>query len=292
MKNLQEKINQVFLDAFGRTPLKQRLKDIEGESRELQRFLDFRNLKEELGDLLSSAIQLANENDWGVEELIQSTLDKIQRRKAQYKALGRKIKVALYGGSFDPIHKGHIAVGKLILNCGELFDEVWFMPGYQSKYGKQLIDPKHRLAMCQLATNHDGRFRVFDYEIKNRFQGETYHYMKRLLDEDFAKNRYEFSFVISTEAALNLPNWTNAEYLMNLVDFVVVPRPGYEVPLKNAWFLKDHIYIEPDQQEDMFNTSSTAVREMAANQQWDKLQQFLLPEIIEYIKSRKLYTKA
>lgn len=289
MKNLQERINIVFKDAFGRTPLKQRLKDISGENRELQRYLDLNNMKEELGDLLSSAIQLANENEWNIEDLIQNTLTKIERRKTQYKALGRKSKVALYGGSFNPLHNGHIAIAKLILNCGELVDEVWFMPGYQSRYGKNLIDPKHRLAMCKLAAKYDGRFKVFDYEIKNKFQGETYHYMKNLLDEDFAKNLYEFSFIISTEAALNLPKWSNAKLLMNLVDFIVVPRPGYDVPLKDAWFIKDHIYIEPDKQEDLFNISSTDIRNMIANKQFDKLQKYLIPEIIDYINQHNLY---
>jgi len=79
------------------------------------------NLKEEAGDLLASVIQLHTENGWSIEE---KTLEKIQRRKQQYRTLGRKTKVAIYGGAFDPITKGHIQVAQFILNTSKEFDEV------------------------------------------------------------------------------------------------------------------------------------------------------------------------
>ena len=90
MKDIQKKIGDTFYEAFKRTPFTQRLNDIEKECRELTRFYDLANVKEELGDLLCSSIQLANEAGWNAEELIDNTLAKIKRRAKQYKSLKRK----------------------------------------------------------------------------------------------------------------------------------------------------------------------------------------------------------
>ena len=108
----QNKIAEKFTMAFGRTPIKQRLEDILGEAIELSRFVDIPNLKEEAGDLLCSTIQLCNECGWNADELIDATLTKIDRRKEQYKSLGRKTKIAALGGAFNPITLGHIEVAR------------------------------------------------------------------------------------------------------------------------------------------------------------------------------------
>ncbi len=82
-KDTQKKVGEVFKEAFGRTPLKQRLDDIFNEALELLRFVDLQNLKEETGDCLASLLQLCNENEWDFEELVQNTLEKIQKRTHQ-----------------------------------------------------------------------------------------------------------------------------------------------------------------------------------------------------------------
>ena len=95
--NLQKQVEETFITAFGRTPTRQRLEDIFREALELSRATDFSNMKEEVGDLLASAIMLCAENDWRFEDMIQSTLQNIAKRRQQYQSLGRKISVVLLG---------------------------------------------------------------------------------------------------------------------------------------------------------------------------------------------------
>jgi len=180
MLEIQKKVGNTFHEVFGRTPLRQRLEDVFNEALELHRATDIRNMQEETGDTLASLLALCQESGWDGVELIDRTLTKIQTRKEQYKSLGRKTKVALFGGSFNPIHIGHFQTAKLVLDTSKSFDEVWFMPCYKSKYGKKLVDAQHRLNMCSLACHADARMQVSDYEIDQRFAGETYHFLKQL----------------------------------------------------------------------------------------------------------------
>lgn len=259
IKEIQSNVSQTYLDAFGSTPLRQRLEDIRGETDELCRYTDLRNLREETGDLLSSLIQLCNEAGWSVDELIGENLSKIRRRMSQYHGLGRKKKVALFGGAFDPITNGHIEVAKLVLDTSKTFDEVWFMPCYQHMYNKQMTPAEDRLAMCELAID-DARIKTFDFEIRNQFAGETYHTVKQLLDEDFAKHTHDFSMIIGMDNANTFHQWVNFEDLERMIRFVVVPRKGEDRDSTTDWYLKrPHIYLSPD--NSIPQISSSKIRE-------------------------------
>lgn len=295
IKNLQNKINKVYLDMFGRTPLQQRLNDISKESFELTRYLDLKSLKGEAGDLFTSLVQLCNECGWTLEEITEENLAKIKKRRNQYKSLGRKTQVAILGGAFDPITLGHIQVAKLILNHSKVFDEVFIMPCYQHIYNKKMASPEHRLEMCKLAAKIDGRIKVFDYEITNKLRGETYNLAKRLLEDKKYEGQYSFSFIIGLDNANTFDQWVNYQELERLVRFVVVPRTGEKQKKGVNWYLKPpHIFIEPD--EPLIEMSSTDVRRClessihrnetnpmyAHNNGLDK-------SVLEYIKLNGLY---
>jgi nicotinate-nucleotide adenylyltransferase len=287
---LQDMVDRKFTDLFGRTPLKQRLEDILGEAQELHRYTDLPNLKEEAGDLLASLLQLYNEAGWDPVERVKATLEKIEGRRLQYKSLGRKTKVAIYGGAFDPVTNGHIKVAQLILNSSREFDEVWLMPCYQHMYGKKMASPEDRLEMCRLAASVDGRIQVSDYEIKNQLAGETYNFVKRLLDEDFAKHKYDFSVAIGQDNANTFHKWVNYEFLEQAIRFVVVPRLGVPFDPKVNWYLKPpHIYIAPENNEDLVQISSTQVRQMVRDAAATPTD-FLHPDVYKYIISHKLYS--
>jgi len=295
MKDLASKILLTFAKNFGRTPLKQRLDDILGEAQELHRYSDLKNLKEEAGDLLCSTIQLANECGWTPKELIEATLAKIESRQLQYKSLGRKTKVAILGGAFDPITKGHIQVAQFVLNTSKVFDEVWIMPCFAHMYGKKMASAEDRLEMCKLAAKEDGRIRIFDYEIKNQFAGQTYHLVKRLQDEDFAKHQYDFSLIIGQDNANSFDKWVEYELLERLIRFVIVPRKGVEFDPKVTWYLNQpHIYLNSE--SPIMEVSSTEVRRRINLQEWE----FSDPEVVGadrvlnhdvywYIMEHKLY---
>ena len=226
IEDLQRTVEATFTEAFGRTPLAERLDDILREAIELHRYTDVKHLEEESGDLLASLLMLYNECGWDVADVIVKTLHKIQARKHQYLTLGRKTNVAVLGGAFDPITKGHIDTARFVLNTSRKFDEVWLMPCYEHINGKDMVSAKDRLEMCKIAAKVDGRIRVCDYEIENRMSGETYKLAKRLLDDEGYNDKYSFSFIIGQDNANDFHTWINFENLQRLIPFVVVPRPG------------------------------------------------------------------
>ena len=289
MKEIQKKVNDVFLDAFGKTPLRQRLEDIYGEASELKRFIDIANIKEELGDVLASSLMLANEMDLDADKLVENTLAKIQRRKAQYKSLGRKLKVAIYGGAFDPPTIGHIQVAQYVLDTSKVFDEVWLMPCFSHMYSKNMSSATDRLTMCHLAAECDGRIKVFDYEIMHELGGETYHFVKRLLEEQYAKDEFEFSYIIGMDNALTFDKWVNYEDLERMIRFVVVPRKGYEMNdlSSTQWFLQSpHIFLGVSDNP-IVEISSTEVRNcLFANA---PIKGMVDPKVEQYIRANSLY---
>jgi nicotinate-nucleotide adenylyltransferase len=295
--DLQNKVRETFETHFGYTPLGERLKDIQNEFFELMKWQDVKNLKEETGDLLASLIQLCNENEWDVETLIEENTKKIKSRELQYKTLGRKVKVAIFGGAFNPITKAHIQLAQFVLNTSGEFDEVWLMPAYKHMYNKEMVSAEDRLQMCKLAVRTDSRIKVFDYEIKNQLAGETFNLFKRLRQEEELNKKYNFSMIIGLDNANSFDKWVNYEELERMVRFVVVPRKGVERDEKVNWYLqKPHIFL--NKEADIIECSSTLVREKLneyyVNHMSDDihtLTPYVNMEVLEYILEKKLYKK-
>lgn len=163
LKELQDRNYELFQKMFGRTPLTERVKDIKSEADEVGRFLDINHLKEEYGDLLCSVLAGISEMGEDATNVIAMAHEKIKRREQQYKSLGRKTKVAILGGAFDPVTKGHIETAQLVLDVTGKFDEVWLMPCYQHLFGKEMTSPEQRLKMVEMAVAVDGRIKAFDH---------------------------------------------------------------------------------------------------------------------------------
>jgi len=287
MKELQKKIDEKFKENFGYTPLGERLKDIQNEFFELMKWQDVQNLKEETGDLLSSLIELCTESGWDAEELILNTLKKIDSRADQYKTLGRKTKVAILGGAFNPIHKGHIQLAQFVLNASGEFDEVWLMPAYKHMYGKEMVSAEDRLEMCRIAAKVDNRIKVFDYEIRNQLQGETYYFFKKLKEEKELTEKYQFAMIIGLDNANTFDKWVNYKELENMAKFVVVPRKGVERDPSVNWYLqKPHIFLNKD--TSIEEISSTVVRIHFSNNS-KETKNILDEEVYNYIIDKKLY---
>lgn len=287
MKKFQKRIDDVFKRNFGYTPLSERLKDIQNEFFELMKWQDVPNLKEEAGDLLASLIQLHTESGWDIEKNLENTLQKIESRYLQYKSLGRKTKVAILGGAFDPITLGHIQSAQFVLNTSGEFDEVWLMPAYNHMYGKKMADANHRLKMCEYAAQVDGRIKVFNYEIKNELAGETFNFFKRLKTDKELNEIFNFSMIIGEDNANTFDKWVNYKELERMVRFVVIPRKGVQLDPNVNWFLKPpHIYLNAE--TDIMKISSTEVRENLKSK-WPGVVEGLDPKVLKYIIDNKLY---
>lgn len=106
LKDAVKSVGEFFAKMFGETPITQRLRDINGEATELSRFTSLANIREESGDLLASLLALIHEAGFDPEQLLDENRKKILKRRTQYATLGRKVRVAILGGAFDPVHNG------------------------------------------------------------------------------------------------------------------------------------------------------------------------------------------
>jgi len=291
-KKLQDIVNKVFLEAFVHTPLTKRLDDISSECRELCNYTDLTNLKEEAGDLLASLIQLCNESEWDISELIKNNEAKIRRRMLQYKGRGRKTQVAILGGAFDCCTKAHIEIAQLVLKASKWADEVWLCPAFQHMDGKKMVSPEHRLEMLKLASENDGRIKVFDYEIKNQLHGETQFFLNKLIHDKEYEN-FRFGFIIGQDRCNSINSWYNSEELLKMdVSFIVVPRNGVKRDEWINWYLQPpHIYIQDENNNSISAVSSTMARNILKekNPSKEKLKEILDEKVIDYIFKNNLY---
>lgn len=291
---LQQLINDTYKKNFGYTPLTERLSDIQKEFFELMKWSDIHNLKEETGDLLSSLIQLCNESGWSIDELISNNIKKINSRSLQYKSLGRKIKVAIFGGAFNPITLCHIQTAQFVLNTSKEFDEVWLMPAFKHMYNKQMVSPEHRLKMCEIASKIDGRIKIFPYEIDNQLSGSTYNFIKRLKEEKELTEKYNFSMIIGMDNANIFDKWVNYDDLEKLIRFVVIPRTGIKRDENIDWYLKyPHIYLKDENK--IIEGSSTLVRNQldifykTKGDNYNNILKYLDKDVLNYIIKNNLY---
>ena len=292
-KELQDKVRETFETHFGYTPLSERLKDVQNEFFELMKWQDVKNLQEETGDLLASLVQLCNESEWDIMDLIEKNSEKIRSRELQYKTLGRKTKVAILGGAFDPITHGHIQLAQFVLNTSSEFDEVWIMPAYRHMHDKQMISAEYRLSMCEIATQVDRRIKVFDYEIKNQLAGETFYLFKRLKQDEELNNKYNFSMIIGLDNANSFDKWVNYKELERMARFVVVPRKGVERDPNVNWYLqKPHIFLGGE--TDIIEVSSTMIRDMlhtydGSEENIRLIEPYMNKDVLKYIMDNNLY---
>jgi NAD+ kinase len=143
--------------------------------------------------------------------------------------------------------------------------------------------------MCRIAARSTPGVGVFDYEIRHQFRGETYHLVKKLLGEEVARVRCDFSLIVGQDNADGLASWTNSQGLERLLPFLVVPRAGSPPPRASAWYLRPpHRYLEGA--DGVFATSSTEVRRrLKAGEPADDL---LPAEVLEYARAHGLYRES
>lgn len=131
------------------------------------------------------------------------------------------------GGTFDPIHIGHLVAAEEARTQFNL-DKVIFMPAGAPAFKEktQVTDAHHRYMMTQLATISNPHFEVSDMEIKREGTTYTVDTMKQM------KSLYphaEFFFITGADAVFEIVGWKNSAELANLVTFIATTRPGYDL---------------------------------------------------------------
>ena len=138
----------------------------------------------------------------------------------------RNSRIALYGGTFDPVHDGHLAVARELLKLFSL-DEVLFIPAHVAPHKRNVppVSPFHRHAMLALATADEPRFRISTVELDEPRKPYTIETILRLRDSLGG----QMLFVMGADSWEEIPTWREWERVLALVATVVVTRPGYEL---------------------------------------------------------------
>jgi nicotinate-nucleotide adenylyltransferase len=198
------------------------------------------------------------------------------------------MRVALFGGSFDPPHRGHIAIATAAADVFDL-DKVFFAP-----VGRQPLKPEgvpasfaDRLAMVELACGVDPRFDVSDLDAP-KSDGSPNYTVQTLATLQEAMPDTRLFNLVGADSFLDLRRWHEPERLLDLAEWIVVSRPGF--PLANLSTLgltprqRGRVHLLQTVHEDV---AATDLRERLET--GDQCVDVLDPAVSAYIQSHHLY---
>ena len=211
----------------------------------------------------------------------------------------------IYGGTFDPIHYGHLRIGEELTGTLQL-NRLYFLPaGHPRLRNIPVVTGEHRLAMLREAIHGNAGFLLDDREIKR--SGETYSVESlREIRQECGKNE-RICFIMGVDAFVKLPDWYRWRELFELCHLVVVGRPGYALITDQSCLSSELSEVlrnrRADRVDDLKNTpsglifitsttlldiSSTKIRALITS---GGSARYLLPDsVLNYISAHGLYT--
>jgi nicotinate-nucleotide adenylyltransferase len=193
------------------------------------------------------------------------------------------MKIGIMGGTFDPIHLGHLIAAESAREAAGL-DEVWFMPTHipPHKPNNPKASAEQRLEMVRLAIADHMNFRVVDYELTRggiSYTADTV----RILHE--LHPAVTFYYIIGADMVMYLPKWVQIEEIVKYVSFIGLQRAGFQVALEQLPAnLMAQVQLAP---MPLIEISSTLIRERVRMKQSVR---YLLPENVRnYMEANRLY---
>lgn len=137
-------------------------------------------------------------------------------------------RIALYGGTFDPVHYGHMTVARALLQLFQL-DELVFIPAHVAPHKReQDVSPAlMRYAMLALATHGEARLRVSTFELEAPERPYTVETLTRM-KEKYGDGAHLF-FVMGADSWTDIRTWREWERVLALTNHIVMARPGYDL---------------------------------------------------------------
>ncbi|PRR77286.1 Nicotinate-nucleotide adenylyltransferase [Clostridium liquoris] len=197
-------------------------------------------------------------------------------------------KQAIFGGTFDPIHNGHLHIAYEALYKLNL-DKIIFIPSGNPphKFYREITDGYIRYEMVNMAIREEEKFELSDYEIKKSGFSYTYETL------EYFKNSFQdiqWYFLTGVDCLMELDGWKNIDKIMEICELVVFNRPGF-----NKWaILRQKERVEKKYNKKiifldipLLDISSTDVRRLIKE---NKNVRYFLPEgVYNTIKELKLY---
>lgn len=208
------------------------------------------------------------------------------------------MRLGIIGGTFNPIHYGHLRAAEEA-RCKVNLDKIIFMPsGNPPIKTFDMVGAYHRYVMTMLATACNVNFVVSDLEMRQAEKSYTVNTIRRLR-EIYPDD--ELFFILGIDSFLDIPNWWQPDALIGMIDFILVTRPGIDIAdITKSPYITEYrtescsdfclltsgrkvflVQITP------IGISSTQIRSLLRE---GKSIKYLLPETVEnYIYKHKLY---
>jgi len=211
-------------------------------------------------------------------------------------------RIALYGGTFDPVHAGHVEVARRVSLLFEI-EKVLFLPAQMAphKIGRPVTDPIHRYAMLALATQDDPQLAISTYELDaldRRYTVETVEHFQSALGHST-----ELFFIMGADSWSEITTWREWERLLSITNHIVVTRPGYEPVTTHVGAISERIVDVRGSQSPpierakkiyltdvvMKDVSATNIRRLASEGRTEELTGLVPGPVLEYIKKYGIY---
>jgi len=202
---------------------------------------------------------------------------------------GEGSRIGIMGGTFDPIHMGHLVTAEQAREQFQL-ESVIFVPAGKPthKKEKEVTDPEHRYLMTFLAVINNPYFSISRVEIDSVEPSYTINTVRFFLET--YQQKVKIYFITGADAVLDIPTWKDYQELLEKCTFIAASRSGYSLeklkdkvqPYYPDIFEKVHLMEIP-----AMAISSTFIRERVKE---GKTVKYLTPEAVEqYIYKSKLY---
>lgn len=198
------------------------------------------------------------------------------------------MKIGILGGSFDPIHNGHVHMA--LAACDHFaLDQVWLIPAGHSpnKDEQTMTDAKHRYQMCEIAAKSDPRLVVSSIEIDSNERSYTYRTLQKLAQE-YPDDR--FYFIMGGDSLDYFERWVYPEIITKLCTILVMPRKPFhkdvlldKIQKLNEIFSADIRLIDCDE----YPISSTEIRKQLL--QATPAESDFPEGVLDYIRTHHLY---
>jgi nicotinate-nucleotide adenylyltransferase len=192
------------------------------------------------------------------------------------------MRLGIFGGTFDPIHEGHIGVARLARDRFGL-DRVLLVPNRLPPHKEQETGAgyEERMAMARLAVEGEPGMMVSELEnrVGKSYTIQTLEQLRREIDGDVT-----FFFIIGADAFAEVDSWYRAADVMRMTEFIVVSRPGfvYAVPKGARVHALENV---------AYAVSSTQLRKALEAGVAAKDLPGLVPRVGQYIEERRMYRK-